>query len=79
MSNLIGMYSNKSQVTAGKDFPDIKGWPSGYVPIPVHNYDNIHDHVMIDLLLPTEVTTLETVKSSCRKVYFLCFIKWLKS
>uniref|UniRef100_A0A158R4Y6 acid phosphatase n=1 Tax=Syphacia muris TaxID=451379 RepID=A0A158R4Y6_9BILA len=45
MCNLIGMYSSENNLVAGKDYPDIEGWPIGYVPIPVHNYDNVHDHM----------------------------------
>ncbi|KHJ83579.1 hypothetical protein OESDEN_16721 [Oesophagostomum dentatum] len=37
MSNIIGMYSQQNiGHKPGVDYPNVAGWPAGYVPIAVH-------------------------------------------
>uniref|UniRef100_A0A1I7U8K0 Lysosomal acid phosphatase n=1 Tax=Caenorhabditis tropicalis TaxID=1561998 RepID=A0A1I7U8K0_9PELO len=46
MSNLLGQYGqNDSSSVAGVDYPDVAGWPVGYVPIAVHTVDDDTDHL----------------------------------
>ncbi|CAI2331649.1 unnamed protein product [Caenorhabditis sp. 36 PRJEB53466] len=35
ISNMLGMYSTPAR--PGIDFPDIDGWPRGFMPVPVHS------------------------------------------
>lgn len=46
MSNLLGQYGqNDNSSTPGLDYPDVDGWPAGYVPIAVHTVDDDTDHL----------------------------------
>jgi hypothetical protein len=33
MTTMLGLYHNG---VAGNDYPNVEGWPVGYVPIPIH-------------------------------------------
>lgn len=45
-SNMLGMYGQDGYGnTAGIDYPDVQGWPRGFVPIPIHTVDYDSDHV----------------------------------
>ncbi|CAJ0605937.1 unnamed protein product [Cylicocyclus nassatus] len=47
MSNLIGMYGfNHNDSVKGVDYPDVKGWPDGYVPIAVHTIPRGIDYLL---------------------------------
>ncbi|CAD6191790.1 unnamed protein product [Caenorhabditis auriculariae] len=49
MSNMLGMYGQDNYgATAGKDYPDIDGWPRGFIPIATHTVDDDTDHVRIE-------------------------------
>jgi len=37
MSNMIGFYDMVGTATAGIDYPDISAWPTGFIPIAIHN------------------------------------------
>ncbi|KAI6183200.1 Acid phosphatase [Aphelenchoides bicaudatus] len=43
-SNLIGLYEKGSR--RGVDYPDIEGWPVGFVPIPVHSIKQEDDDAL---------------------------------
>lgn len=46
MSNLLSQYGqDDGSSTPGVDYPDITGWPKGYVPIAVHTVDDDTDHL----------------------------------
>ncbi|KJH45449.1 histidine acid phosphatase [Dictyocaulus viviparus] len=46
MSNLLGMYAqNDNSSQAGVDYPNVEGWPRGYVPIPVHTVEYDTDYI----------------------------------
>ncbi|VDM69408.1 unnamed protein product [Strongylus vulgaris] len=48
MSNLLGMYGqNNGKNIPGVDYPNITGWPRGYVPIAPHTVDHDSDHLLI--------------------------------
>ncbi|CAJ0605970.1 unnamed protein product [Cylicocyclus nassatus] len=48
MANLVGMYSyNNSASIKDTDYPDVEGWPQGFIPIAVHTVDRKSDHVLI--------------------------------
>lgn len=44
-SNLIGLYEKGSR--RGVDYPDIEGWPVGFVPIPVHSIKQEDDDALV--------------------------------
>uniref|UniRef100_A0A183UWP2 acid phosphatase n=1 Tax=Toxocara canis TaxID=6265 RepID=A0A183UWP2_TOXCA len=44
-SNLMGMYFNRSVQIADVNYPAIAGWPSGFVPVPVHTVSRELDHI----------------------------------
>jgi hypothetical protein len=43
LSKLNGMFSGMG--VRGLDYPDINGWPSNYIPIPVHTIPQYLDKV----------------------------------
>ncbi|EFO91478.1 CRE-PHO-1 protein [Caenorhabditis remanei] len=46
MSNLLGQYGqNDGSSVPDVDYPNITGWPTGYVPIAVHTVDDDTDHL----------------------------------
>ncbi|CAI2334166.1 unnamed protein product [Caenorhabditis sp. 36 PRJEB53466] len=45
MSNLIGQYTQTEYNLPDVDYPDIDGWPKGYVPIAVHTVDDDTDRL----------------------------------
>ncbi|KAL6735746.1 hypothetical protein Aduo_006158 [Ancylostoma duodenale] len=46
ISNLLGMYSPRKGVNIpGVDYPNEPGWPTGYVPVPIHAADHHIDYV----------------------------------
>ncbi|VDK60742.1 unnamed protein product [Anisakis simplex] len=45
VSNLVGMYFNRPEQIANLDYPSMKGWPNGYVPVAVHTLQTKYDHV----------------------------------
>ncbi|KHJ89651.1 histidine acid phosphatase [Oesophagostomum dentatum] len=48
ISNLMGMYGqNDESSVPGLDYPDVEGWPKGYVPIAVHTVDHDTDHTLV--------------------------------
>jgi hypothetical protein len=46
-SNLIGFFGPGER---GIDYPDIPGWPSGFVPVPVHTIPVEEDDALVRLL-----------------------------
>ncbi|ULU07106.1 hypothetical protein L3Y34_018707 [Caenorhabditis briggsae] len=36
ISNMLGMFSSSSS-RPGVDYPDIEGWPRGFMPVPIHS------------------------------------------
>ncbi|KAK6738504.1 hypothetical protein RB195_020543 [Necator americanus] len=48
MANIMGMYgqSNGSNIK-DVDYPDVEGWPQGFVPIAVHTVDHDTDHTLV--------------------------------
>ncbi|CAB3411075.1 unnamed protein product [Caenorhabditis bovis] len=48
-SNMMGMYGGYQQNynRAGIDYPDLPGWPQGFVPIPIHTIEEDFDHLLI--------------------------------
>ncbi|EPB71366.1 histidine acid phosphatase [Ancylostoma ceylanicum] len=48
MANMMGMYGqNDGTSIKGIDYPDVQGWPAGYVPIAVHTVDHDTDHTLV--------------------------------
>ncbi|CAJ0605960.1 unnamed protein product [Cylicocyclus nassatus] len=48
MSNLLGMYTyNNTASVKGTDYPDVQGWPAGFIPIAVHTVEHDTDHLLI--------------------------------
>ncbi|CAJ0605961.1 unnamed protein product [Cylicocyclus nassatus] len=48
MSNLLGMYTyNNTASVKGTDYPDVEGWPDGFIPIAVHTIDHHIDNMLI--------------------------------
>ncbi|CAD6191789.1 unnamed protein product [Caenorhabditis auriculariae] len=39
MANMVAMYTNPAVEKAGIEYPDIAGWPAGFVPIAAHSQD----------------------------------------
>ncbi|EYB83799.1 hypothetical protein Y032_0329g2674 [Ancylostoma ceylanicum] len=46
MSNMMGMYGQNDSIR-GVDYPDVPGWPVGYVPVAVHTVNRNTDYVVI--------------------------------
>ncbi|CAI2341447.1 unnamed protein product [Caenorhabditis sp. 36 PRJEB53466] len=45
-SNMLGMYGQDGYGSlAGTDYPDVSGWPRGFIPIPIHTVDYDSDHI----------------------------------
>ncbi|CAJ0605933.1 unnamed protein product [Cylicocyclus nassatus] len=48
MTNLLGMYSyNNNASVNGTDYPDVDGWPQGFIPIAVHTIEKSTDHMLV--------------------------------
>ncbi|KIH64491.1 hypothetical protein ANCDUO_05199, partial [Ancylostoma duodenale] len=46
ISNMMGMYGqNDGASIRDVDYPDIPGWPAGYVPVAVHTVNRNTDYV----------------------------------
>ncbi|CAJ0605938.1 unnamed protein product [Cylicocyclus nassatus] len=65
LSNLMGMYGyNHGHSEKNVDYPDVEGWPTGYVPIAVHTVEAATDY-----LLPAEhESTICKRRNQLRKI-----------
>ncbi|CCD68012.1 intestinal acid PHOsphatase [Caenorhabditis elegans] len=67
-SNMVGMYGNTAQENAsiaGVDYPDVVGWPVGFVPIPIHTIPDAEDHLLsVDNYCPLQDTIWNLAKTT---------------
>lgn len=46
MANLVGFYGKGRK---GIEYPDVEGWPDGYIPVPIHTIAWKEDNVSVFL------------------------------
>uniref|UniRef100_A0A1I7U8J9 Acid phosphatase n=1 Tax=Caenorhabditis tropicalis TaxID=1561998 RepID=A0A1I7U8J9_9PELO len=67
-SNMVGMYGNIDNNNVARpnvDYPDVVGWPTGFVPIPIHTIPDAEDHLLsVDNYCPLQDTVWEMAKTT---------------